>query len=237
MKTIIVPQIPIFITARGNNAEAIERNKEALKFNYIFINEMNLHNQTYIISDNKDMLIYAKKLGFVNFIYYECKTERDINYLDYLGIYDFYKKTGYKPDWFILMAIGQLFKDNTLLYNCIRNIDSQYDIVASYTEISNRQSFFIKDDKISSTGHMVTHERDRQKMIDAAIYAINSDFALKCITSEYDDPSITFWNGRIKYFENTSVYSDVLTYKDILKYEKVADRIKQVNEMNVSDVG
>ena len=236
MKTIIVPQIPIFITARGNNTEAIKRNKEALKFNYIFINEMNLYNQTYIISDNKDILIYAKKLGFVNFIYYECKTEHDINYLDYFGIYDFYKKTGYKPDWFILMAIGQLFKDNTLLYNCIRNIDNQYDIVASYTEISNRQSFFIKDNKISNIGHMVTHERDRQKMIDSAIYAINSDFALKCINSEYGDPSITFWSGRIKYFENTSVYSDVLTYKDILKYEKVADRINKVNEMNVSDV-
>lgn len=232
MKTVVVPQIPIFITARGNNTEAIKRNKEALKYNYVLINEMNIFKQTYIISDNHEMLEYAKKLGFLNLIYQECKTEYDITYLDYIGIYNFYKKTGYKPDWFILMAIGQLFKDKTLLYNCIRNIDNKYDVVASYTEISDRSSFFIENDSIISTGHMVTHERSRKKMIDAAIYAIKSDFAIHCMENEINDPSIVFWRGKIKYFENSTVYTDVLTYNDIKKYEHTGYIINEVMHMN-----
>ena len=68
MKTIIVPQIPIFITVRGDNLQTIKRNEEALKYSYILISEMNLFNQTYIISDNNDMLNYAKTLGFKNVI-------------------------------------------------------------------------------------------------------------------------------------------------------------------------
>lgn len=231
MKTVVVPQIPIFITARGNNPNVIKRNKEALKYNYVLIKEMNIFKQTYVISDNHDMLEYAKKLGFENFIYQECKNEYDITYLDYIGIYNFYKRTGYKPDWFILMAIGQLFKDKTLLYNCIRNIDNNYDIVASYTEISDRSSYYIENDSIASSGHLMTHERIRKKMIDAAVYAIKSDFAIYCMEHESNDPASVFWTGKAKYFENSTVYTDVLTYNDIKKYEHTGYIINEVQHI------
>ena len=235
MKTIIVPQIPIFITVRGDNLKSIKRNEEALKYSYILISEMNLFNQTYIISDNNDMLNYAKTLGFKNVILQECNNEYDISYLDYIGIYNFYLKTGYKPDWFILLAVGQLFKNRTLIYDCIRNIDDAYDVVASYTEISNRSPYFIYDNKIKSCGHMVTYERDRQKMIDAAIYAIKSDFAIKCMETKDQDPSVIFWSGKIKYFENSSVYTDIVDIKDIRKYEEAGDVINKVKKLNGSN--
>ena len=235
MKTIIVPKIPIFITVRGNNIGAIKKNKEALKYTYILIRDMNLFSQTYIISDNQDMLDYAKTMGFINTIYQKCNSDDDISYLDYIGIYNYYKQTGYKPDWFILMALNQLFKNRSLIYDCIRNIDDSYDVVASYTEISNRSAFFIKNDKIVSSGHMVTHERDRQKMIDASIYAIKSDFAIKCMQSEGLDPSAVFWSGKIKYFENSSIYTDVTSLNDIKKYEDTGDIIDKIKIMNGSN--
>ena len=235
MKTIIAPKIPIFITARGNNSQAIDRNTEALKYASILISDMGLFGQTYIISDNDDLLKHAKKLGFINIIYQPCGNEDDVAYLDYIGIYNFYRKTGCKPDWFILLALNQIFKDNTLIYNCIRNIDNSYDIVASYTEISDRSSFFIYDDKIVSTGRLITHERKRQKMIDAAIYAIKSDFAVHIMEArnEGHDPSSLFWQGKIKFFENTSIYTDIVNLSDIRKYEKTEDilnKVKQIKE-------
>lgn len=235
MKTIVVPKIPIFITARGNNSQALDRNTEALKYASVLIDDMGLFNQTYIISDNDDLLKHAKNLGFINIIYQPCDNEDDVAYLDYIGIYNFYRKTGWKPDWFILLALNQIFKDNTLIYNCIRNIDNSYDIVASYTEISDRSSFFIYDDKIVSTGRLITHERKRQKMIDAAIYAIKSDFAVKIMEArnEGHDPSSLFWQGKIKFFENTSIYTDIVNLSDIRKYEKTEDilnKVKQIKE-------
>lgn len=231
MKTVIVSKIPIFITVRGNNEKEIIKNKEALKYSYVLINEMNLFNQTYIISDNNDILEYSKQLGFENTIYYECKSDYDIIYLDYIAIYNFYLETGYKPDWFILLAVGQLFNNKTLIYDCIRNIDDRYDVISSYTEISNRSMFFIEEDKIVSSGHIVTHERDRRKMIDAAIYAIKTDFAIKCMESKGMDPAAVFWSGNIKYFENNSVYTDIVDIKDIKKYEKTGERINKVKAL------
>ena len=232
MKTIITPRIPIFITVRGNNKESFECNEEALKYTYILIKDMNLFEQTFIISDNEEILEYSKQLGFINTIYQKCENENDIIYLDYIGIYNFYKQTGYKPDWMILLAVGQLFKNKSLLYDCIRNIDDKYDVVASYTEISNKSAFFIKNNKIVSYGHLVSHERDRQKMIDSAIYAIKTDFAIKCMETKDIDPSATFWEGNIKYFENSSIYTDIVNLKDIKKYEYVGDIITEVKSMN-----
>ena len=233
MKTFITPRIPIFITVRGNNEETIKCNKEALKYSYILIKEMNLFKQTFIISDNKCILEYSKELGFINTIYQQCNCANDIIYLDYIGIYNFYKETGYKPDWMILLSVGQLFKNKFLIYDCIRNIDDSYDVIASFTEISNRSSYFIKNDKIVSYGHLVSNERDRQKMIDSAIYAIKTDFAIKCMESNLD-PSAVFWSGNIKYFENSSVYTDIMNLKDIQKYEYVGDIINDVKDIKES---
>ena len=42
MKNKIVSKIPIFITVRGNNNEVFEKNKECLKFSYVFINKIDM---------------------------------------------------------------------------------------------------------------------------------------------------------------------------------------------------
>ena len=78
---MIISKIPIFITARGNNDEVIQINKESLKFSYLFIKNLNLFNQTYIISDNNDILDYAAALGFKkeNNIYYQCVSEKELD--------------------------------------------------------------------------------------------------------------------------------------------------------------
>ena len=69
-------------------------------------------------------------------------------------------------------------------------------------------------------------------MIDSAIYAIKTDFAIKCMESKDIDPSIIFWEGNIKYFENSSIYTDIVNIKDIKKYEYVGDIITEVKSMN-----
>lgn len=220
--------IPIFITARGNDKNTFAKNKEALKFSYLFIRDQNLFDQTYIISDNKDMLNYALKIGFKHIIHYPCGSKKDLKYLEYFATYRFAVDNDYRPDWIILLNINQLFKDNSLLINCINNIDDKYNVVASYTEISNRSHFFINDDmEINKTNeHLLSSEYHRVWMIDAAIYAVKTTFAFECM--EYDDPSEHFWSTKIKYFKNKSLFTDIYEIADINKYYTVGDVINEV---------
>lgn len=227
----MLTRIPIFITARGDNEIAIKRNEEALKYAYVFIKEMNLFAQTWIISDNEKMIEYAKSLGFYHTFHQPCKNEKDITYLDYIAIYNFHLQKKYKPDWFILLALNQLFRNTQLLTDCIRNIDNNFDVIASYTDITNRSSFFIEDENDLVKNHPITHIRDRKKMIDAAVYAIKTDFAIKCMESK-DDPSKIFWTGKIKYFKNNSLYTDICSYDDIKKFEYVGYIINKVKALN-----
>jgi len=224
----MVPTIPIFITVRGNDKNTFAKNKEALKFSYLFIRDQNLFDQTYIISDNKEMLNYALKIGFKFTIHYPCGSKKDIKYLEYLATYRFAVDNDYRPDWIILLNINQLFKDNSLLINCINNIDDKYNVVASYTEISNRSHFFINDDmELNKTNnHLLSSEYHRVRMIDAAIYAVKTSFAFECM--EYDDPSEHFWSTKIKYFKNKSLFTDIYEITDINKYYTVGDVINEV---------
>lgn len=228
----MVSNIPVFITVRGNTKEIIEKNKEALKFAYLFIKEQELFDQTYIISDNKeDILEYAKQLGFTNTIYYPCGSQKDLKYLEYLATYRYGVEHNYYPDWIIMLNINQLFISSKLIADCITNIDDKYDVVASYTEISNRSHFFV-DEALNTEHknlHLLSSEYDRVKMVDAAIYAIKTEFAFSCM--EYDDPSSHFWNGKIKYFQNNSVYTDIYDIKDIYKYYNIRETLNQVCKM------
>lgn len=67
-------------------------------------------------------------------------------------------------------------------------------------------------------------------MTDATIYAIKSKFAFECM--KYDDPSEHFWKeGKIKYFENNSLYTDIFNIDDIYKYYGAADVIAEVKKL------
>lgn len=231
-KLTMISNIPIFITVRGNNEENIKKHQECLKFAYIFIKEQDLFSQTYIISDNQtEILDFAKDLGFTNLIYYPCGSQKDYKYLEYLAIYRFGVENNYHPDWFIILNINQLFRSRNLIAECIRNIDDKYDVIASYTEISNRSHFFVDEalNKYTDDPHLLSSEHDRVKMVDACIYAIKTEFAYSCM--EYDDPSTRFWSGKIKYFENTGVYTDIYTVEDIYKYCRVCEVLNIRKEM------
>ena len=233
--THLVSQIPIFITVRGNTPEIAEKNKKCLLFSYLYIKQQNLFDQTYIISDNNDILNYSVKLGFNsnNIIYYPCGSQKDLKYLEYLATYRYGVEKNYHPDWIILLNVNQLFKAPNLISKCIKNIDTKFDIIASYTTISNRSHFFVET--ISNTenkNRLLSSEHQRVNMIDAAIYAIKTEFAFSCM--EYDDPSIHFWSGKIKYFENDSVYTDIYSIKDIDKYKTVYDILDKLKDINLN---
>jgi len=226
----VVSQIPIFITVRGNTKEIAEKNKKCLIFSYLYIKQQNLFDQTYIISDNEDVLSYAQELGFINTIYYPCGSNKDLKYLEYLATYRYGVENNYHPDWIILLNVNQLFKAPNLISKCITYINDRYDVVASYTTISNRSHFFVETMEVKNEKtHLLSSEHQRVNMIDAAIYAIKTEFAFSCM--EYDDPSAHFWSGKIKYFENDSVYTDIYTTKDIDKYATVYDILDKLKDM------
>lgn len=226
----IMPRIPIFITVRGNTKERIEFNKELLNFSYAYINKANLFDQTYIISDNNELIEYAKELGFVNHIYYPCESQKDLLYLEFFAIYRYGVENNYHPDWFIILSPMQIFKTTNLLVDCINNIDDEYDIIASYSEVSDRKNFII-DETLGKfpKDHLLSSEVKRVRMADAAVYAIKVNFAYECM--EHEDPSIQFWNGKIKYIKNDSVYTDVNSIDDIKKYYRIMNILDTTKNM------
>lgn len=236
---MIISKIPIFITVRANTDEILCTNKEALKFSYLFIKDLELFSQTYIISDKQEMLDYAKELGFTNTILYTCGNEKDLLYLEYLATYRYGVEHNFYPDWIILVNVKQIFKNVALLRDCINNIDDKYDIIASYSEISDKSKFFIKDynesngtvtlnknEILNKKESILSSKEERVKMIDAAIYAIKASFAFECM--KYNDPSEHFWSGKIKYFKNNSLYTDIFTIEDINKYYEASDTINKI---------
>ena len=232
----MISNIPIFITVRGNTPENVTKYKEALKFAYIFIQEQDLFSQTYIISDNKELLEYSEEMGFTNTIHYPCGSNKDLKYLEYLATYRYGVEHNYHPDWIIILNINQLFRSRNLVAECIRNIEDKYDVVASYTEISNRSNFFVDEalNQNHQSSHLLSSEYQRVKMADAAIYAIKSDFAFSCM--EYNDPSAHFWAGKIKYFPNNSVYTDIYTVDDIYKYCRVYEILDKRKNMGCCEI-
>ncbi len=227
----MLSKIPIFITVRANTEEIYKTNSEALKFSYLLIRDLGLFSQTYIISDKKEMLDYAEKLGFEHVIYYPCGNEKDLLYLEYLATYRYGVENDYHPDWIILLNVTQIFKQPQLIRDCINNIDDKFDVVASYTVISNKSHFFVDEalSKETKHAHLLTAKCHRVKMVDSAIYAIKSSFAFECM--KYDDPSEHFWNGKIGYFQNNSLYTDIFELNDIQKYYDVADAIEQIKQI------
>ena len=227
----IVSKIPIFITVRGNTPDIFKRNKECLKFSYVYIKKIDLFKQTFIISDNEEMLKYALKLGFNNIIHYACGSEKDLKYLEYLATYRYAVEHNYRPDWIILLNVTQIFKFTSLLVDCINNIDDQFDVIASYTEISNKSHFFVDNSNniVQKDKHKLSSEYDRKKMCDSVIYAIKTKFAFECM--EFDDPSEHFWNGNIKFFRNNSLYTDIYDINDLSKYYAIWEIIKEVKKI------
>lgn len=232
MKTQVTSKIPIFASIKCNCDDNILMNKEALKYFYVLINDMCLFDQTYIISNNQEILDYAKELGFNNIIYQECKNKVELLYLDYIGIYNYYKLTGYKPDWILVVPSIQLFINKDVIYDCIRNIDDEYDAVLSYTWITNKSNYFLINNKLSTHGHLLSNEKDRQKMVDSAIYAVKTDFAIHCMEQQDKDPATIFWEGKFNFFENTSIYTDIVSLSDIKKYEHINHILNEVEKLN-----
>ena len=231
---MIISKIPIFITVRANDETVMKINKESLKFSYLFIKDLDLFNQTYIISDNKEMLDYATALGFneKNNIYYPCGNAKELDYLEYRATYRYGVENNYHPDWIIILNVNQIFKKVSLLRDCISNIDDKYDVIASYTGISNKSHLFVDEslmNKETDKNHLLSSVHHRVKMVDSAIYAVKSSFAFECM--KYDDPAEHFWNGNIKYFQNNSLYTDIFNIDDIYKYYDAADTIEKIKKV------
>lgn len=224
-------QIPIFITVRGNKNDVAKKNCEELKFSYLYIKNLDLFEQTYVISDNKKILDFAKDLGFKKCIYCPCESTKDLKYLEYIATYKYFKEHNYMPDWIIILNIKQLFKNTKLLVDCIRNIDDSYDIIASYTEVTDKSESFIKEylDEIKDKSKISQITDKREKMPDMSIWAIKTSFAFQCM--KYENPANYFIQGKIKYFKNHTIYCDLYDIDDIMKYKIVKELYSQYEEM------
>ena len=160
-----------------------------------------------VIVDSEELANICKDY---NVSYYmETDTEK---LSEFNAIYNYLTNNGRlnTEEEFIILPATQPFRNKETILNVIDACLGDYDVVTTYTEVSNRSIFMLKEDntfKVDSynrKGCMCPSE----KMADGSIYKMTNKFLKKVVESE--DSNHEFWGSKIKFVKNASpIFLDV----------------------------
>lgn len=233
--------IPIFITLRACNEEEKYKSAAMLPYAYHYMNEQQFTKRCIIISAEPELLAYAKDLGFENTFLEPCKHCGQCT-IEMNGILHWLRKhSSQKYDWFISFRIDQPFKDTNLLYNVIRAINDNYDVICSNSQMKDRSKLFISDDdkflhNVDNAQRMIDY-CPTVKFIDSSIMAIKTSFFMNCcvagassIISQADFYQ-NFWAGKFLSVENKTMFIQVLTKQHLDRFKVVYDTYQKVCQL------
>ena len=142
-----------------------------------------------------------------------CYMETDSEKLsEFNAIYNYLESEGIlnTEDEFIILPVTQPFRSKETILNVVNTRLDNCNVVTTYTEVSNRSIFMLKEDntfKVDSynrKGCMCPSE----KMADGSIYKMTNKFLKKVVESE--DSNHEFWSSKIKFVKNTNpIFLDV----------------------------
>jgi len=236
--------IPIFIVLKGCNEEEKYKSKMMLPYAFFYMNEQQFVHRCIIISSEQDLLEYAKLLGFEHTFLESCNHIGQCT-LEINGILHWLNDNkDEKHDWFIDFSIDQPFKDPKLLYNCIREINDNYDIVVSYSKMKDRSKLFISEDNkfitnVDNAQRMIDY-CPTVKFIDSSIMAIKTSFFMNCcannssIVSKYNFYQ-KFWSGKFLTVENKTMFIQILNKQNIDRFDTVHKIYQKVQEFEKYD--
>ncbi len=235
--------IPIFIVLKGCNEEEKYKSKMLLPYAFFYMNEQQFVHRCIIISSEEDLLEYAKSVGFVNTVLEPCKHVGQCT-LEINAVLHWLKANKDKKyDWFILFKIDQPFKDPNLLYNCIREINANYDIIVSCSRMRDRSKLFISEDdkfitNVDNSQRMIDY-CPTVKFVDSSIMAVKTSFFMNCCDGT--DPIIShanfyrnFWTGKFLTVENKTMFIQILSKKHIDRFDAVSQIYEKVQTINDS---
>lgn len=232
--------IPICIMCRSCNEEIKQKSMMLLPYAYNYMAKQQFAKRCVIISPDQDILDYAIQLGFEHTFLEPCNHfGQCISEMN--GVLHFLLSSTKKYDWFIVFNIDQPFKDPNLLYNVIRAINDNYDIIASASYMKDRSRLFISEDNrfitpVDNAQRMIDY-CPTVKFVDSSVLAVKTSFFFNCCVDGEDsiisqaDFYQNFWAGKFFAVTNDMMFIQILSTKSVGRFKTVNDIYQEVEAM------
>lgn len=214
--------IPIFIVAKGCDSKKAELTKTLLPYAFDYINQNEILSQTWVISDDDEIISLSKELGFNNIYKEKCK-HCPICHIDFVGIYHCIIDNKIDCEWFLNVRLDQPFKGFKLILDLIRAIDDKYDLVCSASYIRDRSMFFVdENDKfIENVDRRLSNYCPTVKMIDSSIYAYKTKVFIEDVKSGHFD--VVSWTHKMKTVINNAMFINIFEAEQIKQLDKAQE--------------
>ncbi len=228
-KELKMSKLPILIPIKKKSRRCPGKNKILLPFTAHYLKQQKIIRNAVVISDSPELLNFATSLGFIStFLEVRTSTQDELT-----SCCNFTKSTAIKE--FVLLPVTHPFRDNDLIskcYNLYLKEKEHIDFITSFTEINNREQFYLK---ISDNNPFFLKEQINRKgnlckntpMIDGSIYLIKSSFIEKVACSK--DPNAAFWGGNFKCVKNIAPFMDIDTISDLDSFNFLRDFFCKLN--------
>lgn len=208
--------VKTYIAVKENSVRCPKKNHALLPY---VLSQVKDYLDVLVIVDSEEL---AKICIKFNVSYY---METDSEKLsEFNAIYNYleHKRKLDTDNEFIILPVTQPFQNKETILNVVNTCLDNCNVVTTYTEVSNRSIFMLKEDntfKVDSynrKGCMCPSE----KMVDGSIYKMTNKFLKKIIESE--DSNHEFWSSKIKFIKNTSpIFLDVDTPTDLEAFKLI----------------
>lgn len=208
-----------YITVKGNSVRCPRKNHALLPYVLAYARELF---DVVVITDDDELEGIAKEYGVE--VYKEKNTHK---ISEFHAIYGYLAEQG-KLDLdeeFVILPVTQPLRTEQTM-KTVRDLDmTGYDVVTTYTVVSNRGIFLLNEDNTFKTesynrkGCMCKEE----KMADGSMYRMRNTFLRDIVESE--DTNHEFWHSRILWVENTQpMFLDVDTPRDLELFNITRER-------------
>lgn len=208
-----------YITVKGTSARCPRKNHTLLPYVLDYARKLF---DVVVITDDDELEGIAKEYGVE---VYKDKNTHKIS--EFHAIYGLLAEQGKldKDEEFVILPVTQPLRTEHTV-KAVRDLDmTGYDVVTTYTVVSNRGIFLLNDD---NTFKVESYNRKgcmckEEKMADGSMYKMRNTFLRDIVESE--DTNHAFWHSKILWVENTQpMFLDVDTPRDLELFNIIRER-------------
>ena len=207
-----------YITVKGNSVRCPRKNHTLLPYVFAYARELF---DVVVITDDDELEGIAKEYGVE--VYKDKNTHKISEFHAIYGYLAEHGKLDLDEEFAILPVTQPLRTEDTM--KAVRDLDmTGYDVVTTYSVVSNRSIFLLNDDNTFKVG---SYNRKgcmcpTEKMADGAMYRMRNSFLKRIV--EAKDTNHEFWHSRIKFVENTHpIFLDVDEPRDLELFNKLTN--------------
>ena len=206
--------IPIIILMANNSEFDIYRNKIFLPLMKLYLQNYGIFgNVVFVCNDEESKLILKdNEISDDNIFYAHNEKKISIE----TGLEFVYECLfSVKCDWFISLTLSQPIKNINIIYEGIRNISYQYDMILFSTYINFDEKMEIHDGKINP--EEIFYGFPKRKIVDETIFLSKKRFYMECCEKsgwKHKDFTKLYWKGNYYIVDNLDEVQMVFSNKN-----------------------